>query len=102
MDAETGAALQQLEAGESVALGAAGERAREAAAFMDDYCRKAPPARKLRAPGDISDKVWGLYLFVSQECNLKCAYCYGHEGEYGQRGRMNETTLWQIGQWLIA
>lgn len=53
----------------------------------------APPARKLRAPGDISDKVWGLYLFVSQECNLKCAYCYGHEGEYGQRGRMNETTL---------
>ena len=61
VDAETGAALQQLEAGESVALGAAGERAREAAAFMDDYCRKAPPARKLRAPGDISDKVWGLY-----------------------------------------
>lgn len=95
VDAETGAALQQLEVGESVAPGAAGERAREAAAFMDDYCRKALPARKLRAPGDISDKVWGLYLFVSQECNLKCAYCYGHEGEYGQRGRMNETTLRQ-------
>lgn len=93
VDAETGAALKRLEAGEPIAEGAAGNRSREAIAFMADYCGKAPPAKKLRSPEDISDKVWGLYLFVSQECNLKCTYCYGHEGEYGQRGRMNEATL---------
>lgn len=93
VDAETGDALKQLEEGAPPPEGPSGRRAREAAAFMADHCRKAPPAKVLRSPRDISDKVWGLYLFVSQECNLKCAYCYGHEGEYGQRGRMNEATL---------
>lgn len=93
VDAETGNALKQLEEGVPPPEGPAGQRAREAAAFMADHCRKAPPAKVMRSPCDISDKVWGLYLFVSQECNLKCAYCYGHEGEYGQRGRMNEATL---------
>lgn len=93
IDTETGLELKRLETGKPIPRGTAGHRARAAVEFMADYCRKAPPAKKLRSPEDISDKVWGLYLFVSQECNLKCAYCYGHEGEYGQRGRMNETTL---------
>lgn len=95
IDPETGAALACVEAGAPLASEDARSRAREAGRFMADYCRKAAPAKKLRAPADISDKVWGLYLFVSQECNLKCLYCYGHEGEYGQRGRMNEATLRQ-------
>lgn len=93
IDPETSAALRCLEAGEPLADERARKRAQEADAFMADYCRKAPPAKVMRAPQDIAENVWGLYLFVSQECNLKCTYCYGHEGEYGQRGRMDETTL---------
>jgi uncharacterized protein len=65
----------------------------EASEFMENYCRKAPKAQVMRGPEDISDRVMGLYLFLSQKCNLKCAYCYGDEGEYGQRGAMKEEVL---------
>lgn len=35
----------------------------------------------------------GFYLFVSQECNLACTYCYGDGGEYRKSKRnMDETT----------
>ncbi|WP_273326184.1 PapB family radical SAM/SPASM ranthipeptide maturase [Vallitalea guaymasensis] len=29
-----------------------------------------------------------LILMVSQECNLRCSYCYGGDGEYNLRGKM--------------
>lgn len=29
----------------------------------------------------------GFYLFVSQDCNLKCSYCYGDGGDY-RKGKM--------------
>lgn len=29
-----------------------------------------------------SSRLTGFYLFVSQECNLACSYCYGDGGEY--------------------
>lgn len=35
----------------------------------------------------------GFYLFVSQECNLACTYCYGDGGEYRKsKMNMDETT----------
>lgn len=30
----------------------------------------------------------GLTLMVSQECNLRCKYCYGEGGEYNNKGKM--------------
>jgi len=92
IDQMTGEVLQRVENGE-VLDEPMSERWCEAEAFMDDYCRKAHPAKALRGPDDITEKVTGIYLFVSQECNLKCSYCYGNEGEYGNRGRMSEQTM---------
>ncbi|TAN71491.1 MAG: SPASM domain-containing protein [Methylobacter sp.] len=34
-----------------------------------------------------SNRLTGFYLFVSQECNLACSYCYGDGGEY-RKGKM--------------
>lgn len=30
-----------------------------------------------------------LTLMISQECNLRCKYCYGKDGEYSNRGKMD-------------
>lgn len=93
VDADTAGVLARVEKGETPSDPAGEARWQEAAAFMARYQEKAPPARVLRGASDITEKVRGLYLFVSQECNLKCTYCYGHEGEYGQKGRMSEATM---------
>ncbi|MFZ2405272.1 MAG: SPASM domain-containing protein [Methylobacter sp.] len=34
-----------------------------------------------------SSRLTNFYLFVSQECNLACSYCYGDGGEY-RKGKM--------------
>jgi radical SAM additional 4Fe4S-binding domain len=93
IDDDTRRVLQRVEQAEPLSGEFEERRGEEAQAFIEHHCRKAPPARALRAPEDIGDKVAGLYLFLSQECNLKCAYCYGDEGEYGRRGRMDAATL---------
>lgn len=93
IDMKTYGILQKVEEDEPLLTGAEKERWEEVKGFMEEYCKKAAPAKTLRSPADITDKVMGLYLFVSQDCNLKCAYCYGGEGEYGHKGIMNEETL---------
>lgn len=30
-----------------------------------------------------------LTLMISQECNLRCKYCYGKDGEYSNKGKMD-------------
>lgn len=93
IDAESYGVLRKVE--EDQALEANGETARweELNQFAERYMERAKPAQPVRSPADITDKVVATYLFVSQECNLKCAYCYGSEGEYGKRGRMSETVM---------
>lgn len=93
VDRVTGNILERMERHEPLDDEESQKRQREVEAFIADYCANARQPAVLRSQKDITDKVHGLYLFVSQECNLKCTYCYGHEGEYGQRGRMNEATL---------
>lgn len=34
----------------------------------------------------------GLTLMISQECNLRCKYCYGKDGEYSNKGKMDFAT----------
>ena len=45
--------------------------------------------------------VHGLALSIVQSCNLKCIYCYGNEGEYGNEGIMDERTAFRSVDWLI-
>jgi len=50
---------------------------------------------------DGRSSVWSIALFVSQRCNLRCAYCYGDGGEFGRRGMMEETTALHAVDWLV-
>ncbi len=93
IDAETYGVLRKVEVAQTLDGDGEATRWEELNQFADRYMERAKPARSVRSPEDITDKVIGAYLFVCQECNLKCAYCYGNEGEYGKRGRMSETVM---------
>lgn len=45
--------------------------------------------------------VTNMALFVTQTCNMRCFYCYGNGGEYGQRGVMTQETAFQAVEWLM-
>ncbi len=40
-------------------------------------------------------------LFVTQDCNMACPYCYGDGGSYGGSGAMSEETAFRAVDWLI-
>ncbi len=48
-----------------------------------------------------SMRLVALTLMVSQECNMKCAYCYGDGGEYNNRGKMSLETALRAVDYLI-
>jgi uncharacterized protein len=43
-----------------------------------------------------------IALFVSQQCNLNCIYCYGDGGQYGNEGLMNSNVATKAVDWLIS
>ena len=67
------------------------------------------PAKKSGANGDNSNGADGkripsisaIILFVAQECNLRCVYCYGEGGEYGGKGIMTDETAYRAVDWLL-
>ena len=42
-----------------------------------------------------------LTLMISQECNMKCGYCYGDGGEYKNRGKMSVETSHKAIDYLV-
>ncbi len=46
--------------------------------------------------------VTGIDLFLAQECNMRCVYCYGIGGEYAGGGLMSEETAFLAVDWLIV
>jgi len=42
-----------------------------------------------------------ISLNVAQICNMRCIYCYGSDGEYGEKGLVKEATAFQAIDWLI-
>jgi uncharacterized protein len=42
-----------------------------------------------------------IVLFITQECNLRCIYCYGDGGGYGSGGYMTKSTAFRSVDWLI-
>lgn len=55
----------------------------------------------LREVGLISSKIT---LMISQSCNLRCKYCYGHEGKFGLKsgGLMSKETAEQTMRFFVA
>jgi len=69
--------------------------------LLRDYdliSRKIVPSKK---KSNKLSPITHLTLFVVQKCNLKCTYCYGNEGEYGEKGIMNVETARKAVDWLI-
>jgi uncharacterized protein len=46
-------------------------------------------------------RVVNMALFVTQTCNMRCVYCYGNGGEYGERGVMTRETAFEAVDWLM-
>ncbi len=52
-------------------------------------------------PVKVRHAVGAIALFVAQECNMGCVYCYGQGGEYGNKGMMHATTACKSVDWLL-
>jgi uncharacterized protein len=96
-DEATAAALETLDAAPSVAI---------APEVIGDYERlgllplRGPTPQKTRKPEPVP--VSSITLFVTQECNMRCTYCYGDGGEYGSCGDMSQDTAFAAVDWLVA
>ena len=55
--------------------------------------------KKERRPEPIP--IRNIALFVTQQCNLRCIYCYGDGGGYGSGGEMTRETARQAVDWII-
>lgn len=42
-----------------------------------------------------------IALFVAQDCNMSCVYCYGHGGVYDKKGMMTAEMAFRAVDWLI-
>jgi uncharacterized protein len=57
---------------------------------------------KQHSPDTVVEEPLGnISLNVAQVCNLSCVYCYGVDGEYGLKGKMNEDTAKKSIDFLI-
>lgn len=50
----------------------------------------------------IEEPLSNISLNVAQVCNLSCVYCYGVDGEYGLKGKMDEETAKKSIDFLIS
>jgi len=57
------------------------------------------PSMKKMPPEPVP--IANIALFVTQECNLRCIYCYGSGGSYGSGGYMTRGTAFRSVDWLI-
>ncbi|MEW6572280.1 MAG: thioether cross-link-forming SCIFF peptide maturase [Bacillota bacterium] len=55
--------------------------------------------RELYTPPDFAPK--SLCLMVAQECNMRCAYCFAGEGNYGGGGLMSRETAFKAVDYLL-
>ncbi|MDH7603444.1 MAG: SPASM domain-containing protein [Melioribacter sp.] len=60
----------------------------------------ALPKKVVKINPEISP-VASISLNIAQLCNLNCIYCYGIDGEYGEKGYMNKQTAFKAVDWLI-
>ena len=53
------------------------------------------------SPGKAGFPVTSIALFLAQECNMRCVYCYRNGGEYAGGGMMSEETAFKAVDSLI-
>jgi uncharacterized protein len=63
------------------------------------------PGEEKTGKDPLGKSQWGVHniaLLVAQECNMRCAYCYGDGGSYGEQGGiMSEETAFKAVDWLM-
>ena len=59
-----------------------------------------PESKNINIQEDLK-KITNIHLNVAQVCNLVCGYCYGIDGEYGLKGKMNEGNALKAIDFLI-
>jgi uncharacterized protein len=59
------------------------------------------PAGHDTGPRRVLKLVTNLTLLLAQKCNMRCVYCYGEGGEYGDRGLVDKATALKAIDWLI-
>lgn len=59
------------------------------------------PPRPETTSGKPEFPVESACLFLAQECNLRCVYCYGDAGEYHEGGLMDKATALRAVDWLV-
>jgi len=57
--------------------------------------------KEIILPNNTDTSVTSMSLNVSQDCNMRCVYCYGDDGSYGEPGYMNEKTAFTAIDWLF-
>ena len=50
---------------------------------------KGVESKKLPVKENLDKTLCSVTLMLAQKCNLRCTYCYGESGEYGDCGVMN-------------
>lgn len=62
---------------------------------------KKPSEKVAKNPRQQAVPIVNMSLFLTQSCNLKCIYCYGDGGNYGDGGVMDEQTAFSAVDWLL-
>ena len=57
--------------------------------------------KHLAEEGSVAPPIRSINLLIAQRCNLRCTYCYGGGGEYGEAGMMSEETALRAVDWLL-
>lgn len=77
--------------------------------LVADYDRQPIPAttdlpsNQVKPANNVTTRygVDNIAIFVAQECNMACVYCYGQGGEYANKGMMSADTAFKSVDWLM-
>ncbi|GEN73677.1 radical SAM/SPASM domain-containing protein [Chryseobacterium lathyri] len=70
--------------------------------FIENFLNSKKIDKKIPNQEDLEEHpLTNISLNVAQVCNLSCVYCYGVDGEYGLKGKMNEETAFKSIDFLV-